>query len=58
MGPIVEFFVREAVVAFEVDGQGDVVGCGGGCHFSPEQQLVGVGQLGETDKPEFQLESA
>lgn len=43
--PIVELFVREGVVSFEIDGDGDVVGRGVGGDFPPEEELVCVGEF-------------
>jgi hypothetical protein len=51
--PVVEFFMGEGVLGFEVDGLGDVVGGGGGGDFAPEEKLVGVGGFGDTNEGEL-----
>ena len=43
--PVVELFMGEGVVSFEIDGHCDVVGGGGGGDLAPEEQLVSIGQL-------------
>lgn len=41
--PVIELFVREPILSFEVDGKGNVVGGGGGEKFAPEEELISVG---------------
>lgn len=48
-GGEVELLVREGVVAFEVECHGDVVGTGGGVYLSPEEELVCIGEFGESE---------
>ena len=56
--PVVELFMGEGVVSLEVDGHCDVVGGSGGGDLAPEEQLVGICQLGQLDKAQFQLHPA
>jgi hypothetical protein len=44
-------------VSLEVDCHCDVVGGTGGQHLAPEEQLVSVGQLGQSDQGQFQFEA-
>lgn len=55
---VVELLVGEGVVSLEVEGECDVVGRGSGGDLSPEEELVGVGEFGEAEEGEFELESA
>ena len=51
--PIVEFFIRKSIMAFEVNGDCDIVRSRGGMYFSPEEELISICHLGQTNQGQF-----